>query len=72
MLLDRMKTRCAFPECRAPLSLVTPECKCKNKYCSKHRAHMDHACAFDYRAEHVKNLLETMSTPILGKKIETF
>lgn len=67
-----MKSRCAFPDCNVRLSLVTPECKCKNKYCSAHRGHMDHACTFDYREEHAKNLLKTMSTPIVGKKIESF
>jgi hypothetical protein len=31
---------------------------------------MDHACTFDYREEHAKRLMNTMSTPIIGKKIE--
>ena len=66
-----MKTRCAFPECKKTLlAVITPECKCKNKYCSMHRGHMDHACTYDYRDEHAKNLLKTMSSPIVGKKIE--
>jgi len=33
---------------------------------------MEHACSFDYREEHIKNLMKTMSTPIVGKKIESF
>ena len=70
MLLNNMTARCAFLDCGARLPITASECKCKNKYCSKHRGHMDHACTFDYREEQAKRLLTTMSTPIIGKKIE--
>jgi len=31
---------------------------------------MDHGCTFDYKEEHAANLLKTMSTAILGEKME--
>jgi hypothetical protein len=70
-MLHIMKARCAHPDCNARVSIVTPECKCKNKYCSIHRGHMDHACVFDYRDENLKHMMKTMSTPIVGKKLES-
>jgi predicted nucleic acid binding AN1-type Zn finger protein len=67
-----MKSKCSFPECKVRVLLVTPECKCGHKFCGAHRGHMDHACSFDYKKEHAQQLLKTMSTAIIGKKIESF
>lgn len=68
-----MKEKCAFHSCTKRISLLlTPDCKCKLKFCGLHRGYLSHECTFDYRLDQQKNLLMTMSTPIVGKKVESF
>jgi predicted nucleic acid binding AN1-type Zn finger protein len=70
MMLNMMKSRCAQSECKVRIPSFTPECKCKSKFCGAHRGHVDHGCTFDYKEEHATNLLKTMSTAVIGEKME--
>jgi AN1-like Zinc finger len=68
-----MKEKCAFHSCNKRISvMLTPECKCKMKFCGLHRGDISHECTFDYRLDQQNRLLTTMSTPIVAKKIESF
>jgi len=62
--------RCNMADCKKKLSLCDFACKCANIYCSLHRAAEAHKCCYDFRAEARGNLLKTMSTSVVGKKME--
>jgi hypothetical protein len=40
------------------------------EFCSLHRDPLVHKCTFDFHAEAKNNLLRTMSTAVVGKKVE--
>jgi len=62
--------RCSFSECKKKLLLVDTACKCEKRFCKMHRFSTDHACSFNYREEATIALLKTMSTPVVGQKLE--
>jgi predicted nucleic acid binding AN1-type Zn finger protein len=47
------KPRCF--KCNKKIKIMAFDCRCGNKYCSRHRLPEDHMCSFDYE--------------LLGKKI---
>ena len=44
------RQRCHFDGCRTKLRLIDmhQECRCQNRYCSKHRLPESHKCTYDY------------------------
>ena len=60
---------CAHDSCKKRLTIAAVPCKCNNYYCSVHRGNYDHSCSFDYKNEHTKNLLKTMSSSIVAEKL---
>jgi hypothetical protein len=40
------------------------------EFCSVHRDPLVHKCTFDFHAEAKNNLLRTMSTAVVGKKVD--
>jgi predicted nucleic acid binding AN1-type Zn finger protein len=64
-------TRCCLDGCKKKLLLSDFACRCGGTFCSLHRISESHACRFDYRQDNRNNLLKTMSTAIVGKKIDT-
>ena len=62
--------RCEHPDCKKRVELATPDCLCKKSFCWAHRGSYDHPCSFDYRAEHTRVLLKTMSSPVIADKME--
>ena len=42
-------TRCNFENCKKKLDLVPFECKCKLKFCKKHRLPEAHKCTYDFK-----------------------
>ncbi len=62
--------RCCAEGCKKKLALTDFPCKCGKKHCAAHRAPEVHACTFDFKASHRDVLLQTMSTPVLAKKID--
>ena len=68
--IETKKTaRCQFEGCRRKLGPVPFSCRCNKDFCIDHRGSDAHACTFDYKAEHKKELLKTLSTPIIGTKV---
>ena len=43
------KKRCSFAGCKVKLKLSDVECRCKLKFCSKHRLPEQHQCSIDYK-----------------------
>lgn len=62
--------RCCHEGCKKKLCLTDFACKCGLIHCSQHRASEAHNCSFDYKAQHKEELLKTMSTAIVAKKVE--
>jgi hypothetical protein len=62
--------KCCFEGCVKKLLLTDTPCKCEKTFCRLHRHSDTHQCSFDYKNEHTKNLLKTMSTAILAKKVD--
>ena len=56
--MDNQIIRCA--QCNKKAGLTAIECKCGNKYCSKHRYAEEHACSYDYKGNGRKELEEKM------------
>ncbi len=67
---DGNSKRCCADGCKKKLMLSDFPCKCGKKHCATHRAPEVHACTFDFKASHREILLQTMSTPVLAKKID--
>ena len=44
----KKKKRCSHSSCRKKLGIVDWACKCKLKFCSKHRFPTEHNCTFDW------------------------
>ena len=61
--------RCEFESCKKKLDLTAFPCKCTKFYCSLHRISEDHACTYDYVADARRELLKTMSSPVLAAKV---
>lgn len=64
------KKRCSLDSCNKKLGLCGFACKCQREFCSVHRDPLVHKCTFDFHAEAKNNLLRTMSTAVVGKKVE--
>lgn len=63
-------TACAFPACPKILSIVeemTCVCKCKLRFCKKHRSPQTHACTFDFHKTQ-RDFLQTTLRPIIAEK----
>lgn len=45
----KSRKRCQFAGCRVKLKLTDMECRCNNKYCTKHRLPESHECVYDYK-----------------------
>ena len=43
----RKKNRCTFEGCKKKLKLTDMACKCKQRYCQKHRLPESHSCSWD-------------------------
>lgn len=67
---DSRPKRCAHPECKKKLLLTDSPCRCGKIHCATHRHSETHACTFDYRQLTRETLLKTMSTPLVGAKLE--
>jgi hypothetical protein len=61
---------CEFSGCKKKLMLSDMACKCQKTFCGLHRHSEGHNCTFDFKGDHVKNLLKHMSTAILAKKVD--
>ena len=66
---SKKTVRCQFEGCKIKLGLVPFSCRCSKDFCIEHRGSDAHNCTFDYKAEHKKELLKTLSTPIIGTKV---
>ena len=63
-------TRCCFTGCKKKLLLSDFPCRCGEFHCSSHRASEAHSCTYDYKKDNKEFLLKTMSTAVIGKKID--
>jgi AN1-type zinc finger protein 5/6 len=61
---------CAAEGCKKKLGLLPFTCKCQKDFCAMHRYENEHGCTFDYREDAKKELLKTLSTPIVAAKVE--
>lgn len=64
------KEVCSKDGCNKRLLPTAFPCKCASKFCDQHRYPTDHACKFDFHENTKALLLKTMSTAVLGKKME--
>ena len=67
---EQSKKRCSLDSCNKKLGLCGFACKCQKEFCLLHRDPLLHKCTFDFHAEAKNNLLRTMSTAVVGKKVE--
>ena len=54
--------------CKVNIELISFDCKCTKKFCTKHKYPEIHNCSFDYK-EHGKKYLEKTLTKVLNVKI---
>ena len=64
----KKRPRCSMENCKKKLELTTWDCKCGNRYCSKHRSMSAHKCSFNWKQANQFHLNNTMSK---GKSIDT-
>jgi hypothetical protein len=64
------RSNCQMKGCKKPLGPTEYQCKCMKYLCPIHWHAEVHCCTFDYQAEAKNNLLKTMSTPIVGSKVD--
>ena len=46
----KKKNRCSLKGCKRKLKLTNMACRCKNRYCDKHRLPESHNCKWDPRS----------------------
>ncbi len=51
----KSRKRCQFAGCRVKLKLTDMECRCKNRFCTKHRLPETHKCVYDYKNINMKD-----------------
>lgn len=61
--------RCQNEGCKVKLMLADFACRCKQYYCSQHRASELHNCSFDYKAI-TKELLTKQMPAVVGEKFQ--
>ncbi len=64
------RAKCCGEGCKKKLGLTDFACKCKKMFCSVHRAAEAHACAYDYKADHNKELLKTMNDAVISRRVD--
>lgn len=62
--------RCCAEGCKKKLALTDFPCKCGKIHCSTHRASEAHSCSYDYKEAAKKQLLKTMSSAVVAKKVD--
>lgn len=62
--------KCPFDGCKKKIALTDTTCKCGKVFCASHRHFTDHSCDYDYKTDHKNILLKTMSTAVIGKKVD--
>jgi hypothetical protein len=67
---DLRPKRCCQDGCKKKLMLTDFACRCGLIHCSQHRASEAHNCSYDYKAQQKEELLKTMSTAIVAKKLD--
>jgi hypothetical protein len=64
------KNRCPVDGCKRRLMLTDFACRCGKTCCPSHRFADDHACTYDFKKDAKDVLLKTMSTAVVGVKVE--
>ena len=64
------KNRCAVSGCKRKLTLTDFPCRCGKIHCPTHRFSDDHGCTYDYKKDAKQELLKTMSSAVVGVKVE--
>ena len=59
--------RCQYDGCKVKLMLADFACRCKNFYCTQHRASEVHKCSFDYKASGKDTLTKQMPAVVADK-----
>ena len=47
----KKKNRCAFKGCKKKLKMINLKCRCKNRFCDKHRLPESHDCKWNPRSD---------------------
>lgn len=68
--MSTIPKRCQKEDCKCKLTLTSFPCRCEKYFCEKHRYSADHACTYDYKAEHKKELNKYMSSPVIQAKVQ--
>jgi predicted nucleic acid binding AN1-type Zn finger protein len=66
---EKIPKRCQCPDCKVRLTLTSYPCRCGKYFCNSHRFSGDHNCTYDFKADAKKELLKTMSTPVIAEKV---
>ena len=64
------KNRCPVDGCKRRLTLTDFPCRCGKTCCPSHRFSDDHGCTYDFKKDAKDVLLKTMSTAIVGVKVD--
>jgi AN1-type zinc finger protein 5/6 len=62
--------RCGHNGCKKKLSLTDFPCKCGKTHCSMHRPSEVHNCSYDFKADHNRVLMKTMSSAVIANKVD--
>ena len=46
----KKKNRCSLKGCKRKLKLTNIECRCKNRFCDKHRLPESHNCKWNFKS----------------------
>ena len=66
---DKIPKRCQCLDCKAKLTLSSYPCRCGKYFCHSHTFSDNHNCTHDFKADARRELLKTMSTPVVAEKI---
>ncbi len=67
--MQSIPKRCQKEGCKCKLTLTSFPCRCEKYFCNQHRFSGDHACTYDYKKEHTKELNKYLSSPVIAAKV---
>ena len=47
--MAKKNKKCSFQGCKKKISITSMKCRCKKKFCEKHRLPEQHECSYDFK-----------------------
>ena len=56
--MAKKNKKCSFQGCKKKISITSMKCRCKKKFCEKHRLPEQHECSYDFKKNRETDLIK--------------